>query len=158
MPGALDPRAAMHASARTSLPHLRAVPDADPARTLGPQHHAVLALIGALAQVTPEQDDAIESRWYDQRGPDRFVARGQASSAASRSGRLEAQLNARQRTWSATTLKGRDAAGDAAHALSVRDLIGPAFPQECYDQLVSPWAGVMGPVHPEDGAPDQLPE
>lgn len=151
MPGALDPRSAMHASAR-SRPRLRAVPHVDPEHVFGPEHAAVAALIKALTRISPEQDDAIEARWYDLRGAGRFAARGQASSAASTHGRLEAQINARQQTWSTSSLKCRDAAGDAAHALAVRDLIGQGFSREAYDELVEPWASVMGPPHPDDAA------
>ncbi|WP_153506064.1 hypothetical protein [Cumulibacter manganitolerans] len=149
MSGALDPRSAYHAAARTT-PRLRAVPDPHPEATFGPQHAEITALISAVAGVTPEQDEAIETRWFDLRGPGRFVARGRASEAASAHGRLEAQFNARQRAWSASALKCRDAAGDAAHALAVRDLIGGSFDRSAYDELVAPWATVMGPVHPED--------
>lgn len=150
MPGALDPRSAMHAATRPIVPRLRAVPDLHSPPTFGPQHEAVTALIAALTQVTPEQDAAIESAWYAQRGPGRFTARGQASQAASANGRLEAQIIARQQAWSASVAKCRDAAGDAAHALAVRDLIGPAFSKESYQELIAPWVSVMGPVHPDD--------
>lgn len=150
MPGALDPRSAMHASVRTEPAWLRAIPDADPAEVLGPQHEALTALIKMVGRLTAEQDVAIESKWYDMRGPARFSSRGEASQAANTHQRLEAQLNARQRAWAASNLRSRDAAGDAAHALAVRDLIGSGLSQSAYDELVAPWASVMGPVHPED--------
>ena len=45
----------------------------------------------------------------------------------------------------------RDAAGAAAGALVVRDLIGQhGFTQEHYDLLTAPWATVIGRVHPDD--------
>lgn len=150
MSGALDPRSALHAPARRQPPWLRAVPDVDSAQLLGPQHAAIADLIRAVTRLTPEQDAEIEARWYSMRGSARFRARGQASQAASRHGRLEAQLNARQRAWAASNGRSRDAAGDAAHALAVRDLIGGEFPSAAYDELVNPWASVMGAAHPED--------
>lgn len=153
MHGALDPRSAMHAPAHTKAPWLRAVPDADPKQILGPQHAELTALIRAVARLTPEQDTAIESKWYDMRGPARFSSRGEASQAASMHERLEWQLNARQRAWSASEFRSRDAAGDAAHALSVRDLIGSGLSQSSYDELVAPWVSVMGVLHPDDAAP-----
>lgn len=153
MPGALDPRSAMHASARTASPWRSAGPDSDPEQVLGPQHAALNALIAAVARLTPEQDVAIEARWYDMRGPARFRSRGEASQAASAHERLEEQLNARQRAWAASGFRSRDAAGDAAHALAVRDLIGSGLSQSAYDELVLPWASVMGPVHPDDAGP-----
>ena len=148
MTEALDPRSAYHAT--HASPRLRAVPSPRSEQVFGPQHAAISALIAAVATLTPEQDDAIESRWFDLRGPDRFVARGRASEAASAHGRLEAQFNARQRAWSASEMKCRDAAGDAAHALAVRDLIGGSFERSAYDELVEPWQSVMGPAHPDD--------
>jgi hypothetical protein len=153
MPGALDPRTAMHAPAGTKAPWLRTVPDTDPSQVLGPQHAELTALIRAVARLTPEQDTAIESKWYDMRGPARFASRGEASQAASTHQRLEEQLNARQRAWAASDFRSRDAAGDAAHALSVRDLIGAGLAQSSYDELVAPWASVMGVVHPDDAIP-----
>lgn len=155
MPGAFDPRSATHTTGHRENGWLRAVPDADPARIFGPQHAALTALIKAVARLTPDQDDAIEARWYDMRGPARFRSRGEASQTASAHGRLEEQLNARQRAWAASTLRARDAAGDAAHALAVRDLIGSGLSQSSYDELVAPWVDVMGPVHPQDARPVQ---
>lgn len=151
MPGAIDPRSDLHASARSARARLRSVPDADPQAVLGPQHEALSALIAAVTRLTPEQDASIESAWYDGRGPHRFTARGLASQVASANGRLEAQMNARQRTWAASAHKCRDAAGDAAHALAVRDLVGAEFTREAYDELMRPWVSVMGPAHPADG-------
>lgn len=156
MPGAPDPRSAMHARARSATPWLRAVPDADMAQVLGPQHAAIAALIKAVSRLSQEQDTAIESRWYDMRGPQRFTSRGEASQAASVHQRLEEQLNARQRVWAASNFRSRDAAGDAAHALAVRDLIGSGLSQSSYDELVAPWASVMGPAHPDDSPDPQI--
>ena len=44
------------------------------------------------------------------------------------------------------------AAGGAAAALIVRDLIDEETPwnQEAYDTLTAPWAEVIGPAHPDD--------
>lgn len=148
-----DPRTASPMTAPHGGPRLRAVPDLRSEPSFGPQHAHVTALIRALDQVSSEQDQAIEAAWYDLRGPRRFAARGVASDAAQQHGRLDAQLEARQQTWSASNLRCRDAAGDAALALVVRDLIGSAVPQDAYDQLTSPWAHVMGPVHPDDAPP-----
>ncbi|WP_134321947.1 hypothetical protein [Cumulibacter soli] len=148
-----DPRSDTHAPTRAGSGWLRAVPDADSTQLLGPQHAELTSFFTSVGFLTPEQDAAIESKWYDMRGPERFASRGQASQAASTHARLEEQLNARQRAWAATTMRARDAAGDAAHALSVRDLIGVGMSQEAYDELVAPWALVMGPVHPADTDP-----
>lgn len=155
MPGALDPRSATHTTTRTDAPWLRPVPDLEPEQTFGPQHRALTALIKAVAWLSPDQDAQIEATWYGMRGPARFAARGQASQVASDHDRLEEQLNARQRTWAASNFRARDAAGDAAHALAVRDLIGSGFTQAAYDELVGPWVSVMGPVHPQDPAPER---
>lgn len=145
-----DLRTAAPAGARPSGPRLRPVPDLRSPEDLGPQHAHIVALIRALAGVSAEQDQQIEAVWYELRGPRRFAARGTISDSASRSGRLEAQLQARQRTWAASSLRCRDAAADAALALVVRDLVGTGPAHEAYDQLTWPWASVMGPAHPDD--------
>jgi len=50
------------------------------------------------------------------------------------------------RQWDAA----RDAAWDAARALTVRDLIGDTFTQAHYDALTGPWRKTLGPLHPDD--------
>ncbi|GAB3306412.1 hypothetical protein EK0264_05775 [Epidermidibacterium keratini] len=131
---------------------LQAVPDPAPSDLYGPQHTEIERLIGAVRRISTDDDRAVERYWYNHRGAQRFAARGAASQVASAMGRLEAQIFARQQVWAASDNLSRDAAGDAAHALAVRDLIGETFPQQAYDELVAPWASVMGGVHPEDHA------
>lgn len=152
MTTAPDPRSVHHRlhQPNRSASRLTVVPPPDPAALYGPQHQAITAMMQAVQRIRPEQDRAVERYWYDHRGPHRFAARGAASQAASAAGRLEAQIYARQQVWSASESLARDAAGDAAHALAVRDLISEQFPQEAYDELVRPWASIMGGVHPDD--------
>ena len=157
MTGAIDPR---HYPPRRAQPspreaaraRLRAVPKVDPRERFGPQYAELTKLVEAARTVDQQQAHAIEDKWYQRRGRRRFAARSAASSAAAKSDRLICQIDARQAAWSATDLPSRDAAGDAAHALAVRDLIGEIFTREDYDELLWPWASVMGPVHPQDGS------
>lgn len=134
---------------------LKAVPDPVPSELYGPQHTEIERLISAVRRIGSDDDRAVERYWYEHRGAERFAARGAASQVASTTGRLEAQIFARQQVWSASDNLSRDAAGDAAHALAVRDLIGDTFPQSAYNELVAPWASVMGGVHPDDAAQPQ---
>jgi len=59
---------------------------------------------------------------------------------------------ARATAWDAALDAARGAAGDAAGALLLRDLIGqaPGWDQDAYDLLTGPWRQVIGPVHPDD--------
>ncbi|WP_106848633.1 hypothetical protein [Blastococcus sp. Marseille-P5729] len=145
-----DPRAVPSATTPPRGPRPHPVPDPHTPVDMGPQHAQLASLIRSLATVSQEQDEAIAAAWYELRGSRRFAARGAVSDAASRHGRLDAQLEARQRAWSASTLRCRDAAADAALALVVRDLVGSVVSKDAYDQLTRPWARVMGPVHPDD--------
>ncbi|PRZ29216.1 hypothetical protein CLV47_13510 [Antricoccus suffuscus] len=157
MTGAIDPR---HYPPRrlppttrdTTRARLRAVPKIDPRERFGPQYAELTRLVETAATIEPEQGRAIENTWYQHRGRRRFAARSAASSAAAKAGRLICQIDARQAAWSASELPSRDAAGDAAHALAVRDLIGEIFTHEDYDELVLPWVATMGAIHPQDGA------
>lgn len=123
---------------------LRPVPQIDPAAKFGPQYRAILNLVSAAEAIDLEKSREIEQLWYHNRGRDRFAARSAASAAASKAGRLVCQIDARQAAWSATPLACRDAAGDAAHALAVRDCIDDSFTQADYDILIKPWAQVLG--------------
>lgn len=158
MTGAIDPRhyppRRLQSAARDAArARLRAVPKIDPRERFGPQHADLGRLVEVAGAVDPELARAIEDKWYRHRGRRRFAARSAASSAAAKSDRLICQIDARQAAWSASDLPSRDAAGDAAHALAVRDLIGEIFTHEDYDELVWPWAFAMGVVHPDDAAP-----
>lgn len=153
MASSLDPRSIHQRSTgphRAGVARLRPLPSVPAEQLFGPQHAAIQALIGAASRIGEDQDRAIEREWYQHRGTGRFASRGAASQVASTAGRLDAQIHARQQAWAAADLACRDAVGDAAHALAVRDLICDDFTQEQYDALVEPWAAVMGPVHPDD--------
>lgn len=123
---------------------LRPAPNIKPEKKFGPQYLAIMHLVSAVETIDAEHSHEIEQLWYQRRGRDRFAARSAASAAASKAGRLVCQIDARQAAWSATQLACRDAAGDAAHALAVRDCIDDAFTQADYDILVEPWADVLG--------------
>lgn len=158
MTGAIDPRhypvrRAPHAARSAGRGRLRSVPQLSPRERYGPQYDHLERLIATAARLSPEQARAIEDKWYQHRGRRRFAARSAASSAAAKSDRLICQIDARHAAWSASELPSRDAAGDAAHALTVRDLIGAQFTREDYDELILPWVSVMGAVHPDDGPP-----
>ena len=162
MPGAIDPRHYPPRQPRRALNEplrgsprsgLRAVPELDPRARFGPQYAEITRLIEAVEHVTVEQSQVIEREWYQHRGRRRFAARSAASSVAAKSDRLICQIDARQMAWSSSDLPCRDAAGDAAHALAVRDLAGPIFSQGDYDELVGPWVSVMDPLHPDDVQP-----
>lgn len=153
MASSLDPRSIHQRGAGphpAGVARLRPLPSAPAEQLFGPQHAAIQALIGAACRIGEDQDRAIEREWYRHRGTGRFASRGAASQVASAAGRLDAQIHARQQAWAAADLACRDAIGDAAHALAVRDLISEGFTQAQYDALVGPWAIVMGPAHPED--------
>lgn len=158
MTGAIDPRhyppRRLDSAARDAArERLRAVPKIDPRERFGPQYADLGRLIETAGAVDQELGRLIEDKWYEHRGRRRFAARSAASSAAAKCDRLICQIDARQAAWSASDQPSRDAAGDAAHALAVRDLIGETFTREDYDELVWPWAFAMGVVHPDDEPP-----
>ena len=134
----------------TNLPNKRAFLAVDvieelPAHEVfGPQGEFVAALIERAAGLT--RDEAVQL-------------------AASRAKAASAAVNdASYAAWDAAEDAGREAAaytawvaaggaaGVAARALVVRDLIGSSgFTQAHYDTLTGPWRTVIGKVHPDDG-------
>jgi len=105
------------------------------AETFGPQWAEIVALVRRAAVLTDDEVDRMDAAWvaaWDDDEVDRMDAA------------LDAALDgAGDAAWFA--------AGAAAKALAVRNLIGQhGFTQAHYDLLTGPWRQVIGPVHPDD--------
>jgi hypothetical protein len=122
----------------------------------GPQTATILALIERAHTLTPDELTALAAAWDVVARDAAWNARDAAWDAA--------RMNASRHAWDAviaarhaarhaamTTVRDAAgdvalAAGDAALALAVRDLI----PRTAYDALTGPWARTIGPVHPDE--------
>lgn len=143
-----DDKATTWPQVRERLGHIE-VTDADLAETLGPQWEHVVALVRRAAVLTDDEAQRLGAAWAAAREAAREAAEV-AEIAAWYAARAAARAVARVATHG---FAARVAAGDAARALVVRDLIGQhGFTQENYDLLTGPWASVIGPVHPDDEA------
>ena len=138
---------------RQRIAHIE-ITDADLADTFGPQWDAIVALVRRAAVLTPDEAERLAAAWAAARAVARVAAWDAAWVAAKAAGA------ARVATWLAARYAGdaqyggdvaRDAAGAAAGALVMRDLIGQhCFTQQHYDLLTKPWRTAIGPVHPDD--------
>jgi hypothetical protein len=109
----------------------------------GPQGEHVVRLIDRAARLTGDEAKQMSATW------------AAAWDAAPCAALCAARATAREAAWDAARNAARfvfgGAAGDAAMALVVRDLIGSSgFSQAHYDSLTGPWRKVIGPVHPDD--------
>lgn len=132
-------------------------------QAFGPQGEQVAALIDRAGKLTVDEVEKLGAAWY----ADGHAA-GDAVWDTARVARHVA-LVARDAAWDAvwdaagdaaqfaardvTGVVARFAAGDAALALVVRDLIS----KEHYDLLTGPWAQVIGPAHPDDPTREDTP-
>ncbi len=123
----------------------------------GPQWEPIRDLARRAAALTDAEAFAMYSAWYAVRDAVRDAAgAGDAAwyAAWNAAGAGDAAwYAARYAAGDAVRGAGRTAwyaARDAAGALAVRDLIGDTFTQAHYDLLTTPWASVIGPVHPDD--------
>ena len=114
------------------------------ADTFGPQWAEIVALVRRSAILTADESS-------------KLVA---ASRAISFDARCDARNVASDAAWFADRTArwgaAEEAAGDAAGALVLRDVIGHhrhhGFTQATYDVLTGAWAQVIGPAHPDDDA------
>lgn len=121
------------------------------ADTFGPQWEPIVALVRRVATLTADEarDVAVarvatrDAAWDD--------ARASAWGVAWDAKRDVAGTAVWDVIWVVAPYAAGNAAGDAARALVIRDLIGQhGFTQAHYDILTSPWRKVIGPVHPDD--------
>ena len=120
------------------------VAELDPRLALGPQADQLLALFDTAERLTGDQLRDLDAAWNAT-----WTAAGNAARAAGNAARAAAGNAARGAAWAAAWYAARDdsnAAADAAGALVVRDCLA----QEHYETLTSPWASVIGKVHPDD--------
>jgi hypothetical protein len=130
----------------------------------GPQTSAIEALIERARRLTGGELTALAAAWdvaaRDAAVAARIVAWAAARMNASRHA-WDAVIAARHAAMTAVRVAARDAryaawatagdaAGAAALALAVRDLI----PDDAYRTLTGPWAEVIGPAHPNDLTPE----
>jgi len=128
------------------------------AATFGPQWPEIIVMIRRAANFTQDELVTLHAIQYGpSAGWKAWSAAALTTYHASRSG-WDAVWSA---VWDASCSAAgaatgdthRSAAGDAAVALLVRDLIGQhGFTQENYDLLTHQWRTVIGPLHPDDGA------
>lgn len=139
---------------------LTVVREVDAYQALGPQGEQVAALIDRAGQLTVDESEKLGAAWY----ADGYAAGDAVWDAVWDTARVAryVALVARDAAWDAVWdaagdaaqfaardvagVVARFAAGDAALALVVRDLIS----KEHYDLLTGPWVQVIGPAHPDD--------
>jgi hypothetical protein len=118
----------------------------------GPQGEHVIALIGRLRNLTPEEVSSFRAAAWDAARDAAWAAAWDATTAAAWDATRDAATDAAwAAAWDATTAAARDAARDAAWAaagLVVRDLIST----EHYDELTRVVRTTLGPIHPDDPA------
>ena len=118
---------------------------------LTPQGEYIVALIGRAKNLTGMEAANLSSVWSDTWCDAWYDARDASWYAAQDAFRSSAWFSAQDVAQYATEYAAGDAAGGAAVALVVRDLISPdGFTQEHYDILTGPWRQIIGPIHPDD--------
>jgi hypothetical protein len=139
----------------TDLPNKRAAAafrtvEERPAHELfGPQGEAVTALIARARTITGAEAAELSARRWNTLAWD--AAWDAARDAAWYAARYAAWNAARYAAWNATRDATWNAARYAAEALILRDIVGTkGCTQDVYDLLTSPWAKVIGRVHPDD--------
>jgi hypothetical protein len=123
--------------------------------SFGPQSQECAALIDRAGRLTADEIERLNAAWFavgdivgDIVGDTSWNAARDAACDADRYAAWDA-------AWVAAWTAARAAAGDAAAALSIRDLIGQGrFTQAHYDLLTSPWRSVIGPLHADDAVLD----
>ncbi len=137
------------------------VSDADLEVTFGPQWRRVVALVRRAARLTPEELNtaraaAREAAWDAARAAGWEAAWDTARAAARGAGWEAAWDAARAAAWAAWAAAAaraddawaaaRDAAGAAACAIAVSDLVGQhGLTQDHIDTLMQPWIAAVGP-------------
>jgi hypothetical protein len=129
----------------------------------GPQGEHVIALIGRLRNLTPEEVSSFRAAAWAAARAAAWAAAWDAATAAAAAARAAAAAAARAAAWAAAWDAAGDAAGDAAWdaaaaaaraaawaaaGLVVRDLIST----EHYDELTRVVRTTLGPIHPDDPA------
>ena len=128
---------------------LTVVREVDAHQALGPQGEQVAALIDRAGKLTVDESEKLDAAG---------VAAGDAAWVAAENAARDAAWNAaRDAAWNAVEnavrVAARYAAGDAALALVVRDIIT----KEHYDLLTGPWAQAIGSAHPDDPTREDTP-
>jgi hypothetical protein len=109
----------------------------------GPQGEAVAALIARARTITNAEAKKLYAAWDAAWYAAWFAAVDAAVDAA--------RVAAWSAAWNATSDAAWDVTRHAAGALILRDIVGTnGWTQDAYDLLTSPWAKVIGKVHPDD--------
>ena len=115
----------------------------------GPQWAEIVALVRRAAVLTEDETARLGAVRLSASGSELYMAWSSARDAtALGTARLAGSIAA---MGAALGSGVRNAVGDAATALAIRDRIGHySFTQEHYDLLTEAWATAIGPVHPDD--------